>query len=117
MSRIRLPGCAFLCALALPSPALAQSVVQTPEVVVTSQGDGSLVSPNTDAARRILEQTPGGVELVPDTAFKSGPANTIKDILDYVPGVIAQPRWGFDGRISIRGSGLTRNYGNRGVNL
>ena len=54
---------------------------------------------------------------MPDTAFKSGPANTIKDILGWVPGVIAQTRWGPDGRISIRGSGLTRNFGNRGINV
>ena len=78
---------------------------------------GSLTVPATAQARALIERTPGGVALVPDTAFKSGPANTIKDILGWVPGVIAQTRWGPDGRISIRGSGLTRSFGNRGINL
>ena len=78
---------------------------------------GSLTVPNTAQARANIERTPGGVEVVPDTAFKNGPANTIKDVLGWVPGVIAQPRWGPDGRVSIRGSGLTRSYGNRGINV
>jgi len=38
-------------------------------------------------------------------------------VLGAVPGVIVQTRWGPDGRLSIRGSGLTRNYGNRGINM
>jgi hypothetical protein len=29
----------------------------------------------------------GAVEVVPDTAFKDGRAATLKDIVDYVPGV------------------------------
>ncbi len=89
--------------------------VRNPEPTSTPQATGletpkggSLTVPATAQARALIERTPGGVALVPDTAFKSGPANTIKDILGWVPGVIAQTRWGPDGRISIRGSGLTR---------
>jgi iron complex outermembrane receptor protein len=78
---------------------------------------GSLTVPTTEQARTEIERTPGGVAVVPDSAFKSGPANTIKDILGWVPGVLIQTRWGPDGRLSIRGSGLTRSYGNRGVNM
>ncbi|UPT93236.1 TonB-dependent receptor [Bradyrhizobium barranii subsp. apii] len=63
-----------------------------------------------------IQRIPGGVEVVPDTQFKDGPANTIKDILGWVPGVLIQTRWGPDGRISIRGSGLSRSFGNRGIN-
>ena len=37
--------------------------------------------------------------------------------LDYVPGVFAQPKWGDDTRLSIRGSGLSRNFHLRGVQL
>ncbi|WP_247877202.1 TonB-dependent receptor plug domain-containing protein [Azospirillum brasilense] len=70
-----------------------------------------------DEAEQLLQRIPGGVELVPDTAFKNGPANTIRDVLGAVPGVITQPKSNVDNRVSIRGSGLTRNYGNRGVNL
>ncbi len=55
---------------------------------------------------------PGSVIVVPDTAFKYATRRpvTIKDVLDYVPGVFAQPKWGEDTRLSIRGSGLSRNF-------
>ena len=82
-----------------------------------SAGVPSLTVPNTDQARRDINRTPGAVEIVPDTAFKNAPAATIKDIVDYVPGVWAQPKWGDDTRLSIRGSGLSRNFHLRGVQL
>jgi iron complex outermembrane receptor protein len=109
---------AALAIMAAPmTPAFAQTT-ELPTIDVTAtQASDSLVSPGTAEARRQIEQTPGAVEVVPDTQFKDGPANTVKDAIGWVPGVIVQPRWGFDGRLSIRGSGLTRNYGNRGVNL
>ena len=95
-----------------PAPA------STPQATgLETPAGGSLTVPTTAQARAVIERTPGGVAVVPDTAFKSGPANTIKDVLGWVPGVIAQTRWGPDGRISIRGSGLTRSYGNRGINV
>ena len=79
---------------------------------------GSLTSPNTAEARAEIDRTPGAVELVPDTAYKaSTPSATIKDALDYVPGVFAQPKWGDDTRLSIRGSGLSRNFHLRGLQL
>jgi iron complex outermembrane receptor protein len=77
----------------------------------------SLTVPNTEQARQNIQQTPGGVALVPDTAFKNSPAQTVKDILDWVPGVWAQPKWGDDTRLSIRGSGLSRNFHLRGTQL
>jgi iron complex outermembrane receptor protein len=65
-----------------------------------------------------INNTPGGVALVPAAAYRNSTvANTIKDILDYVPGVFAQPKWGDDTRLSIRGSGLSRNFHLRGVQL
>jgi len=103
--------------LAMTATAAAQTMVPLPTIDVTSQSGSSLVSPNTATARQEIERTPGAVEVVPDTAFKDGPANTIRDILAGVPGVITQPKSNIDNRVSIRGSGLTRNYGNRGVNL
>jgi len=69
-------------------------------------------------ALRDIQQTPGGVAIVPAEAYRNSTvANTIKDVLDYVPGVIAQPKWGDDTRLSIRGSGLSRNFHLRGVQL
>lgn len=79
---------------------------------------GSLSVPTTAEATADIELTPGAVEVVPDKAYKaSTPAVTIKDALDYVPGVWVQPKWGEDSRISIRGSSLSRNFHLRGIQL
>lgn len=78
----------------------------------------SLSVPNIGEARADIERTTGGVDLVADSEFKtSTPSVTIKDALDYVPGVFVQPKWGEDTRLSIRGSGLSRNFHGRGVTL
>jgi iron complex outermembrane recepter protein len=79
---------------------------------------GSLTVPTTAQVQADLARVPGAVVVVPDTAYKaSTPATTIKDVLDYVPGVFVQPKWGEDSRLSIRGSGLSRNFHLRGVQL
>ncbi|ABD90007.1 TonB-dependent receptor family protein [Rhodopseudomonas palustris] len=93
---------------AAPSPNSAGQGTRAP---------GSLTVPTAQQALKEIDRTPGAVAVVPDTAFKNGPANTVKDILGWVPGVLIQTRWGPDGRVSIRGSGLSRNYGNRGINI
>lgn len=79
---------------------------------------GALTVLTAQQALAEINQTPGGVALVPADAYRnSTPSNTIKDVLDYVPGVFAQPKWGDDTRLSIRGSGLSRNFHLRGVQL
>lgn len=95
----------------------AEAPTIMPPINVTGRIEPSLTVPSIDEARRRIETTPGGVNLITDTAFKDGPANTVQDILGWVPGVVTQPKSNIDNRVSIRGSGLTRNYGNRGVNL
>lgn len=98
------------------SPAIAQD--RTPDdarawpddIIVTA-------TPTTEQATAAIKRTPGGVEVVPDTAFKNTPVQHIKDILNYVPGVITQTRMGDDARVSIRGSGLSRAYGIRGITV
>ena len=78
----------------------------------------SLTSPSTAQAQADIWRTPGGVTLVAASDYRQGTvSNTLKDILDYVPGLIAQPKWGDDTRLSIRGSGLSRNFHLRGVQL
>ncbi len=86
---------------------------------VRAAADNVTVTGTRETAQAITEihRIAGGVDVVPDTVFKNGPVQNIKDILGYVPGVITQPRMGDDARISIRGSGLSRNYGGRGVSL
>lgn len=87
-----------------------------PPVKVSASSE-SMTSPDTDTARQHIEQTPGGVEVIDSDRWRDTQAATIKDILDYSPGVFAQPKWGEDTRLSIRGSGLSRNFHLRGVQL
>jgi len=113
----------------------AQSVPQTlPTVNVEGEGQ-SRPAPNriviptnatpaplgvktADQARQDIQQTPGGVAVVSAEDYKNNSvASTIKDVLGYVPGVFAQPKWGDDTRLSIRGSSLSRNFHLRGVQL
>jgi iron complex outermembrane receptor protein len=115
-SKARLPG----AAPAAPPTAASTQTSGANAIAngVPAERTGSLVSPNTSEARAEIDRTPGGVELVPDTAYKaSTPSATIKDALDYVPDVFAQPKWGDDTRLSIRGSGLSRNFHLRGLEL
>ncbi len=83
-----------------------------------AQRSGSLTVPTAAEARAEIARTPGAVDIVADDEFtRSTPARTIKDVLDFVPGVIVQPKWGEDSRLSIRGSGLSRNFHLRGIQL
>ena len=94
---------------------------RAPSPVAGDQGQGvrgALAVLSAQQALTEINQTPGGVAIVPAAAYRNSTvANTIKDILDYVPGVFAQPKWGDDTRLSIRGSGLSRNFHLRGVQL
>lgn len=101
---------ALASTLALTTPALAEDI--HPDTIVVT---GRLITPDTDEAAANIARTPGAAEVVPDTSFKNTPVQTIKDVLGYVPGVITQTRMGDDARVSIRGSGLSRAYGNRGI--
>jgi iron complex outermembrane receptor protein len=114
MNRLRFGA---LCVV-LMLPAFASAQENLPTINVEADRlDLSLTAPTTTQAERELRQTPGSVTVVPDTQFNLQRSTTIKDVLDYVPGVFAQPKWGEDTRLSIRGSGLSRNFHLRGVQL
>lgn len=86
--------------------------------VGTTVRAGALTVPNTAEARAEMNQIPGGVALVPGSDYQqSTPATSVKDVLDYVPGVFVQPKWGDDSRLSIRGSSLSRNFHLRSIQL
>jgi len=126
---VQAPDQAARPAPARPKPRSAASTTarqatpssQPPVVPVyapSSERGPALTGFTVEQARREIEQTPGGVALVPAIAYRNTTvASTIKDIFDYVPGVLAQPKWGDDTRLSIRGSGLSRNFHLRGVQL
>lgn len=127
-----------IAAVAHGTPSFAQSAPQTlPTVNVEGEGQprptpSRVVIPTraapaapeqlgvktADQARQDIQQTPGGVAVVAAEDYKNNSvASTIKDVLGYVPGVFAQPKWGDDTRLSIRGSSLSRNFHLRGVQL
>lgn len=108
---------AALCVAILPDVVSAQTTLPAITVTAEPASEESLVVPNLEQARSDIDRIPGAVEIVPGRAFKNGPAQSVKDMVDWVPGVFAQSRFGDDARISIRGSGLSRNYGNRGLNM
>jgi iron complex outermembrane receptor protein len=89
---------------------------QLPAVTVTAEKD-SLVSPSVAEAKEKIDLIPGSVALVDSKEFTDSRAVTIKDMLDFTPGVLAQPRINEESRLSIRGSGLSRTYHLRGLNL
>ena len=105
--------------LLLMSTAIVVVVSGSAQAQPLRSSDSVTVTGMRETAQAVeeIQRTAGGVAVVPDTAFKNGPVQNIKDILGYVPGVVTQPRMGDDARISIRGSGLSRNYGGRGVSL
>ena len=105
-------------AKAAPSAPADFEPVEAPADPAATPPGGSLTTPTTAQAEALLARVPGSVVVVPDTAYKnSTPAVTIKDVLDYVPGVFVQPKWGEDSRLSIRGSSLSRNFHLRSVQL
>jgi iron complex outermembrane recepter protein len=117
-------ACALLATTAFVAPALISSAlaadpVTLPTVNVTGQktGGGTLTVPGVAAAKEQIQQIPGGVAVVGSEQWRDTQATTLKDVLDYTPGVFVQPKWGEDTRLSIRGSGLARNFHLRGVSL
>ena len=92
-------------------PALAQEDrSQSDEIVVSAQ---QLIE---EAIQRVRE-TPGGSDVVSGEDFQNREAVSLRDALAFSPGVYAQPRFGQEIRISIRGSGISRGYHMRGLTL
>jgi iron complex outermembrane receptor protein len=107
------PVAAFL---AVHCAALAQEY-RLPETVVAATKP-SLTVPFLEAAIAEIRQTPGGVAVVDTNEVRKGRATTLKDALDFAPGVFIQPRYGAEeSRISIRGSGIQRTFHGRGIRL
>ncbi|WP_414900163.1 TonB-dependent receptor family protein [Sphingomonas flavalba] len=112
----RLAGGAFASVLALSvsltlsTPARAESEADAPTIVVTAQDA-------IDDARATLALRPGGANLVGAASFADTVAVSLRDALAFSPGVYAQPRFGQEVRLSIRGSGISRGYHMRGLTL
>ena len=78
----------------------AASAAPAPEAATAGARGPALTVLTVQQALADIQQTPGGVALVPANAYRNSTvSNTIKDIHDYVPGVFAQPKWGDDTRL------------------
>lgn len=98
---------------------LAQPVFANPalsSVEVQAQRE-ALSAASVQVAKEKLNQTAGGTAVVEAESFEAGKAVTIKDMLDFTPGVFAQSRVNEEARLSIRGSGLSRTFHMRGIRL
>lgn len=96
--------------------AAAPSSPVLPAVTVEGAA-GSLTVPDAAAAEAHVREIPGSAAVVDAASYEDTRAVTIKDMLDYVPGVYAQPRYAEELRLSIRGSGLSRTFHLRGIGL
>ncbi|WP_445376524.1 TonB-dependent receptor family protein [Niveispirillum fermenti] len=118
MSRSILLAGACLPALCLSLPAAAEMSIDAGSAVeVVGLRSGSPTAPSVEEARQQIEKTPGGVALVTAEAFRDRYALNFKDMLANTPGVFAQQRFAEEVRISIRGSGLSRGFHMRGIQL
>ncbi len=102
-----------LCALVLalrPFSVQAEEASDRASIIVTA-------SPAIEEAATRIARTPGGIDVVPATDFRERLAVSLRDALAFSPGVYAQPRFGQEVRLSIRGSGISRGFHMRGITL
>ncbi|WP_370263019.1 TonB-dependent receptor family protein [Limnobacter sp.] len=86
------------------------------DVEVQAQKE-ALGAASVSAAQNKLRDVPGGTAVVDAKSFEAGKAVSMKDMLDFVPGVFSQSRVNEESRLSIRGSGLSRTFHMRGIRL
>jgi iron complex outermembrane receptor protein len=106
-------------AFVLPCGALAQAPTAIPSITVSAPAVQPVTTvPDNAAAEALARQNPGNVSIIPAERFRDrAGVRSLQDALEFTPGVFAPPKWGEDTRLSIRGSGLARNFHLRGVRL
>lgn len=107
----------FSVAQAAEEVAAATEESEAPLRIILRPEKRALTSANVQAAEEALAAIPGGTDVVPATEFLDTRAVTVKDMLDFTPGVFAQSRTAEESRLSIRGSGLSRTFHLRGISL
>lgn len=104
-----------IAACAIPS-AHAEEAERDPAIIVTAERQAD-DPPAVAAARERLSRTPGSVSVVASESYEDRFVIGLPDLLRDVPGVLANPRYGEETRLSIRGSGLDQSFHQRGVLL
>src|SRR5207245_632427 len=114
--------------LLLAAPAMAQQPTAPPsqqapprlEPVVVEGVRVPADRTRTDQeASEELSRVPGGTAVIDQTTIEQTRGANLKDVLDFVPGVMIRPRFGAadESQLSIRGSGLRNNFHLRGINV
>jgi iron complex outermembrane receptor protein len=92
-----------------------------PVVNVTEQylpAPSSLTQPDIKKATKEINKTAGGVAVVDAEQYREGRVSTFTDTLGLAPGIFIQSRFGTEeSKLSIRGSGLQRNFHGLGIKL
>lgn len=104
----------------LPEVLIVAPKAQFKETTGTSIGTfestvGTLTVPSNLEAAKIIQRTPGGAAVVDSKAFENDFSQNFEDTLSFVPGVYATKRFAEEVRISIRGSGIERNFHQKGL--
>ena len=81
------------------------------------QRPGTLTVPGVTEAQREMSRIPGSVAVVPTARYEDTYAHNLEDVMDFTPGVYARKRFGAEVRLSVRGSGLSRNFHMRGLEI
>jgi iron complex outermembrane recepter protein len=108
---------------ALSAAAAQQQPTPLPPVIVREAPLPTEAVPDRlrseEEAREEINRTPGGAAMVGSQEIEESRASNLKDVLDFVPGVMIRPRFGAadESQLSIRGSGLRNNFHLRGVNV
>lgn len=108
---------ALLTASSLYSGLYAAEKPVLERMVVTAKKNPSLTAKDAEDAKRDLARIPGAVSLVDAEIYKDKFAYTLEDTFQFTPGVFAKKRFGEEVRLAVRGSGLSRGFHVRGIDL
>lgn len=123
------PACAFAVAMLCTFAGAQAQTTQdqdpeepktsyTGEIDVIEKKEPALTVPSVAKAEKELAEVPGGTSVIDAETYERGRVSTLKDALEFAPGVLVQPRFGSDeARLSIRGSGIQRTFHGRGLKL
>ncbi len=107
-----------LSLILLTSIAAAQEETTELPTVKVKAAEESMTAPGVESAEEAIRSVPGGASVQDSKEYRKGRVSTIKDALEFAPGVFVQPRYGAEeARLSIRGSGIQRTFHGRGIRL
>ncbi|AWN35887.1 TonB-dependent receptor family protein [Methylobacterium radiodurans] len=121
---------ALLASTSTLAQTAASSAVTLPELSVSGaaipsagpsstagENSGSVTVPSVARQRAAVNGTVGSVAFVDAASFQNRYANTLRDVLKDTPGVYVQERYGQELRLSVRGSGISRGFHLRGLEI